>query len=97
MACGEGLQGARARAAQGRTEPLTLPPSNVIAYELEGGGRVTLRPSGTEPKIKYYFELPERLAPGEDVRTAHRRGEQQLAELERDFLALATARGQPPG
>jgi|KBSSwiStaDraftv2_1062776.scaffolds.fasta_scaffold01887_15 phosphomannomutase len=88
---------ARTRTAQGRNVPLTLPPSNVVAYGLEGGAQVTLRPSGTEPKIKYYFELPERLAPGEDVRTAHRRGEQQLAELERDFLALATARGQPPG
>jgi phosphomannomutase len=88
---------ARTRSAQGRTEPLTLPASNVIAYGLEGGAQVTLRPSGTEPKIKYYFELPERLAAGEDVRTAHRRGEQQLAELERDFLVLATARGQPQG
>ena len=86
---------ARTRAAQGRTEPLSLPASNVLAYGLEGGAQVTLRPSGTEPKIKYYFELPERLAPGEDVRTARRRGEQRLAELERDFLALATARGQP--
>ena len=85
----------RTRTAQGRTEPLSLPASNVIAYGLEGGAQVTLRPSGTEPKIKYYFELPERLAPGEDVRTARRRGEQRLGELERDFLALATARGQP--
>ena len=73
----------------------TLPPSNVLAYGLEGGGAVTLRPSGTEPKIKYYFELPERLSPGEEVETARRRGEQRLEELERDFLELATARGQP--
>ena len=92
---GQGLQGADAATGQGRTEPLTLPASNVIAYGLEGGAQVTLRPSGTEPKIKYYFELPERLAPGEDVRSAHGRGEHLLAELERDFLMLATARGQP--
>jgi phosphomannomutase len=86
---------ARTRTTRGRSEPLTLPASNVLAYGLEGGAQVTLRPSGTEPKIKYYFELPERLAPGEEVRDAHRRGEQRLAELEREFLALATARGQP--
>jgi phosphomannomutase len=86
---------ARTRTLQGRTEPLTLPASNVIAYGLEGGAQVTLRPSGTEPKIKYYFELPERLGPGEDVRTARRRGEQRLAEFEREFLALAHERGQP--
>ncbi len=88
---------ARTRTAHGRTEPLTLPASNVLAYGLEGGAQVTLRPSGTEPKIKYYFELPERLSPGEDVRTARARGEQGLAELERDFLALAAERGQPRG
>ena len=86
---------ARMRTAHGRSEPLSLPPSNVLAYGLEGGGQVTLRPSGTEPKIKYYFELPERLSPGEEVETARRRGEQRLEELERDFLELATARGQP--
>jgi phosphomannomutase len=86
---------ARTRTAQGRSEPLSLPASNVIAYGLDGGAQVTLRPSGTEPKIKYYFELPERLAPDEDVHSARLRGEQRLAELERDFLALAAARGQP--
>jgi phosphomannomutase len=88
---------ARTRVAHGHSEPLSLPASNVLAYGLEGGAQVTLRPSGTEPKIKYYFELPERLSPGEDVPSARARGEQRLAELERDFLALATERGQPQG
>jgi len=32
-----------------------LPPSNVIQFYLNEGSRVTLRPSGTEPKIKFYF------------------------------------------
>src|SRR5262249_58208332 len=85
------------RATHGRAEPLTLPSANVLAYVLEGGAQVTLRPSGTEPKIKYYFELPERLSPGESVPTARARREQRLAQLERDFLALATARGHATG
>jgi len=85
------------RTTHGRAEPLTLPAANVLAYVLEGGAQVTLRPSGTEPKIKYYFELPERLSPGESVPTARARGEQRLAQLERDFLALAAARGQATG
>lgn len=32
-----------------------LPPSNVIEWRLEGGSRVLLRPSGTEPKLKAYL------------------------------------------
>ncbi len=37
------------------TETIVLPPSNVIKYTLEDGSWVCLRPSGTEPKIKFYF------------------------------------------
>jgi phosphoglucomutase len=33
----------------------TLPESNVIQYFLDDGSKITLRPSGTEPKIKFYF------------------------------------------
>ncbi|NMA67880.1 MAG: phospho-sugar mutase, partial [Desulfitobacterium sp.] len=36
---------------------LTLPPSNVLRYSFVGGGFVMARPSGTEPKIKFYFNL----------------------------------------
>jgi phosphomannomutase len=81
--------------AGGQVERLTLPPSNVIAYELEGGGRVTLRPSGTEPKIKYYFELKETLGAGEPVAQARPRAEGRLQALIDAFVALARDRGQP--
>lgn len=40
--------------AKGKT---TVPNSNVIAYYMEDGSRITARPSGTEPKIKFYFNL----------------------------------------
>ena len=35
-------------------EPITLPKSNVMYFELEGGAWICVRPSGTEPKIKLY-------------------------------------------
>jgi phosphomannomutase len=38
----------------GHTETLNLPPSNVLAYWLEDGSKVMIRPSGTEPKVKIY-------------------------------------------
>lgn len=41
----------------GRKAPLASERSNVIQFRMEGGGVVTARPSGTEPKIKFYFSL----------------------------------------
>jgi phosphomannomutase len=72
-----------------------LPSSNVVAYLLAGGSRVTLRPSGTEPKIKYYFELKEATLPGEELAAAKARGEGRLAVVVGDFVRLAVERGQP--
>lgn len=40
----------------GSTHPLTLPKSNVVKLYLEDGSWVAVRPSGNEPKIKYYKE-----------------------------------------
>ena len=37
-----------------RTEPITLPVSNVLSYSLPDDNKVIIRPSGTEPKIKVY-------------------------------------------
>lgn len=39
----------------GTNEKLTLPQSNVLKYFLADGSWVCVRPSGTEPKVKYYF------------------------------------------
>ncbi|WHY59379.1 phospho-sugar mutase [Peribacillus simplex] len=41
--------------ASNREEAIKLPKSNVLKYFLEDGTWVCLRPSGTEPKIKFYF------------------------------------------
>jgi len=54
-----------------------LPPSNVISIELEDRTRIIARPSGTEPKIKYYFNLC-----GEDSLIL----EKKLDAIQQDFL-----------
>jgi phosphoglucomutase len=41
--------------ATGEKRPINLPSSNVIIYETANGTRVAARPSGTEPKIKFYI------------------------------------------
>lgn len=68
---------------------LTLPSSNVLAFELEGGTRVIARPSGTEPKIKYYFDLREPVAEGETIEAAEARALEKLDHLEADFVRQA--------
>ena len=41
--------------ATGAVKPTGLPASNVLYYDLEDGAWICVRPSGTEPKIKFYF------------------------------------------
>jgi len=54
-----------------------LPQSNVIALKLADNSRITARPSGTEPKIKYYFNLQ-----GKDSEMLNRR----LGSIQADFI-----------
>ncbi|MCT0160870.1 phospho-sugar mutase [Lactiplantibacillus pentosus] len=41
--------------ADGHTAPIDLPQANVLKYHLEDGTWIAIRPSGTEPKIKFYI------------------------------------------
>ena len=45
----------------GKKEALDLPKSNVLQFFTEDGNKVTVRPSGTEPKIKFYFGVKGQL------------------------------------
>jgi len=42
---------------EGRSEILELPKADVLIYVLEDHSRIAIRPSGTEPKIKFYFSV----------------------------------------
>ncbi|MDR9398612.1 MAG: phospho-sugar mutase [Salibacter sp.] len=50
----------------GETQPLDFPKSNVFQLITKDGTRVTARPSGTEPKIKFYFSVNQKLENKED-------------------------------
>lgn len=45
----------------GEVEPISIPKSNVLIYYLEDGTKIAARPSGTEPKIKFYFSVCDTL------------------------------------
>ena len=52
---------AKSVAADGTTTPLDFPKANVLRFTLVDGSTIAVRPSGTEPKIKYYFSVNQPL------------------------------------
>jgi phosphoglucomutase len=57
----------------GSVTKLELPPSNVIQYVLDDETIITMRPSGTEPKIKFYFGCQTRLKTADQYDTERQR------------------------
>lgn len=50
----------------GTKTEIHLPKSNVLQFSLEDGSKVSVRPSGTEPKIKFYFSVKTKLTTKDD-------------------------------
>ncbi|MFZ4738436.1 MAG: phospho-sugar mutase [Bradymonadia bacterium] len=69
-----------------RPESPALPTADVLTYDLADGSRILARPSGTEPKIKFYFEVLETTAEGEALETARHRADLRLETLRTAFL-----------
>lgn len=69
----------------GREEILELDKSNVIQFYLEDGSKISARPSGTEPKIKYYISVRENLPNPEAYRAVEASLEKKIADLKRFF------------
>ena len=54
--------GVKTKLETGATEEIKLPKSNVLQFVLEDGSKISARPSGTEPKIKFYFSVRNELS-----------------------------------
>ncbi|CGG06746.1 phosphomannomutase [Streptococcus pneumoniae] len=61
----------------GHKEEIHLPKSNVLKYQLEDGSWFCLRPSGTEPKIKFYFGVKD---------SSLQNSEQKLLTIKEDIM-----------
>ncbi len=73
----------------GKKTPIALPAANIIQLELAEGGRVSLRPSGTEPKLKIYLEIYTPPEDGVELEAVKQLAENALDGLEsavRDLL-----------
>ncbi len=55
---------------EGRVEPTGLTASNVLYYGLAGGDVIVVRPSGTEPKVKFYYMMSGQNAEETDAKFA---------------------------
>ncbi|MDO9484815.1 MAG: phospho-sugar mutase [Actinomycetota bacterium] len=60
-----------------------LPPTDGLRFILEGGGRVIVRPSGTEPKVKCYLQVVEAVD-GPDIGLARQRAADALVSISTD-------------
>ncbi len=68
---------------KGTTTPVDLPSSDVLQFTLENGSRVTMRPSGTEPKIKFYFSSHKK---GKDIKQLEKEVAQYNEALASELL-----------
>ena len=53
--------GVRKQLISGQEMKLDIPKSNVIQMHLSDGSKISARPSGTEPKIKFYISVQEKV------------------------------------
>lgn len=65
--------------SDGTSNPIQLPKSNVLKYYLEDGTWICLRPSGTEPKVKFYFSVNS---------GSLQESKEKLARIEQQFMDI---------
>ena len=63
------------------TWTIDLPKSNVLQYILEDGSQISARPSGTEPKIKFYFSIKETLPSANEYDAVNKKLDNKLSAI----------------
>jgi len=73
--------GTRLNVASGKTESIDLPQSDVLSFILEDNSRVIVRPSGTEPKVKCYYETIQSFEGDNAYEEVEQKAHSRLANL----------------
>lgn len=68
-----------------KSEAITLPKSDVIQFITEDNAKITVRPSGTEPKIKIYIQIKGELPSIEAYDTVNALLEEKVQKISRSF------------
>ncbi len=79
------LSGKASDLVGGKETVIDLPSSNVLQFFTENGSKVSVRPSGTEPKIKFYFGMKEPLNNRDDFDKVNRQLENKIDEIIREL------------
>lgn len=70
----------------GHTRPISLPQSDVLQFHTWEGGKISVRPSGTEPKIKFYVSVNLRLDDPAYIELAEKHLDDKIKAIEKDLL-----------
>ncbi|MFM2201990.1 MAG: hypothetical protein RL040_1190, partial [Bacteroidota bacterium] len=77
--------GTRRNTQTGTTEALDLPSSNVLQFILADGSKISARPSGTEPKIKFYFSMCTTLTKRSEYNALREEIESRIMNIRREL------------
>ena len=69
----------------GKTEKIDLPKSNVLQFFAEDGSKVTARPSGTEPLIKFYFGVKTKINSKAELKQAEEKLNKKIEGLKKSL------------
>jgi phosphoglucomutase len=69
----------------GESKPIDLPKSNVLQFILADESLISARPSGTEPKIKFYFSVNAKLASAADFDKVNKELDEKIKAIIKDM------------
>ena len=64
---------------------IDLPKSNVLQFILADGSKISVRPSGTEPKIKFYISVNEKLASKDNFEAINKQLETRIEKIQQSL------------
>ena len=69
----------------GSSTDIEIPKSNVLVYHTDKGSRIAARPSGTEPKIKFYISVNDTADSLEDLEQAEKKLDDKIAGIRKEL------------
>jgi phosphoglucomutase len=72
-------------ASTGKKKKIELPKSDVLQFYTAGGSKISVRPSGTEPKIKFYISVNTKLADANDFQKKGMELDERIKAIEKEI------------